>query len=95
MNYIINGYEPNKLFNFFEDICAIPHGSGNEKGIADYIERFAKERGLFCIRDGLDNVFIRKNATVGYENAPAVMLQGHTDMVCEQNEGTGHDFESE
>ena len=95
MNYIISGYKPEKLFNIFEEICAIPHGSGNEKGIADYIECFAKERGLFCLRDELDNVFIRKNATPGYENAPAVMLQGHTDMVCEQNEGTGHDFEKD
>ncbi len=95
MNYIINGYKPEKLFNFFEDLCAIPHGSGNEKGIADYIEAFAKERDLYCLRDELDNVFIRKNASEGYANAPAVMLQGHTDMVCEQNEGTGHDFETE
>lgn len=95
MNYIINGYKPEKLFNFFEEICAIPHGSGNEKGIADYIEAFAKERNLFYVRDELHNVFIRKNATEGYENSPAVMLQGHTDMVCEQNEGTGHDFENE
>lgn len=95
MSYIINGYKPEKLFNFFEDICAIPHGSGNEKGIADYIESFAKERNLFYVRDELDNVFIRKNASPGYEKAPAVMLQGHTDMVCEQNEGTGHDFENE
>lgn len=95
MEYLIDGYEPFKLFKFFEDICAIPHGSGNEKGIADYIEKFAKDRDLYCIRDTLDNVFIRKPATIGYENSPAVMLQGHTDMVCEQNEGTGHDFENE
>ncbi len=95
MGTVINGYKPEKLFNIFEEICSIPHGSGNEKGIADYIEHFAIERGLYCVRDALDNVFIRKNATVGYENSPAVMLQGHTDMVCEQNEGTGHDFETE
>ncbi len=95
MNYIINGYKPEKLYRYFEDICAIPHGSGNEKGIADYIEAFARQRGLFVLRDSLDNVFIRKNASKGYEASPAVMLQGHTDMVCEQNEGTGHDFENE
>lgn len=95
MKYLIEGYEPSKLFRFFEDICSIPHGSGNEKGIADYIEAFAKERNLFCIRDSLDNVFIKKSATPGYESCPSVMLQGHTDMVCEQNEGTGHDFENE
>ena len=95
MKYLIEGYQPSKLFGFFEDICAIPHGSGNEKGIADYIEAFAKKRNLYYVRDSLDNVFIRKPATVGYECAPAVILQGHTDMVCEQNEGTGHDFEKE
>lgn len=95
MEYVIKGYQPEKLFNFFEEISAIPRGSGNEKGIADYIEAFANERGLFCVRDSLHNVFIRKNATEGYENEIPVMLQGHTDMVCEQNEGTGHDFENE
>ncbi len=95
MSYIINGYKPEKLFEYFEEISAIPRGSGNEKAIADYIEAFAKDRKLFCIRDELDNVFIRKDATEGYENAPAVMLQGHTDMVCEQNEGNGHDFEKD
>lgn len=95
MNYIIKGYSPEKLFNYFEDISAIPRGSGNEKGIADFLVSFAEKRGLFCIRDELNNVFIRKNATSGYEDIPAIMLQGHTDMVCEQNEGTGHDFENE
>ncbi len=95
MDYVINGYYPEKLFNYFEEISAIPRGSGNEKGIADYIEAFAKKRGLFCVRDELNNVFIRKNATEGYDNETPIMLQGHTDMVCEQNEGTGHDFDND
>lgn len=95
MNYVIKGYKPEKLFNYFEDISAIPRGSGNEKAIADFLVTFAKNRDLFCIRDEHNNVFIRKNASVGYEDLPAIMLQGHTDMVCEQNEGTGHDFETE
>lgn len=90
--YIIKGYQPEKLFNFFEDISAVPRGSGNESGIADFIERFAAERGLFCIRDSHNNVFIRKPATAGYEELPGIMLQGHTDMVCEKNAGTEHDF---
>ena len=95
MNRVIHGYEPDELFDYFEAISAIPRGSGNEKGIADYLVKFAEERGLFCLRDELDNVFIRKPATPGYEDRPVIMLQGHTDMVCEQNEGTGHDFETE
>lgn len=93
--YVIKGYRPEKLFHYFEDISAIPRGSGNEKNIADYIEKFAADRGLFCLRDGLNNVFIRKLATPGYETQPCVMLQGHTDMVCEKNAGTEHDFQTE
>ena len=42
MEYIVQGYEPKKLFEFFEEICAIPHGSGNEAAIAQYLVDFAK-----------------------------------------------------
>lgn len=92
MEYIINGYEPRRLFEIFEEISAIPRGSGNEKGIADYICAFAERLGLFYIRDEVNNVFIRKEAGEGYKDAPSVLLQGHTDMVCEKNASTVHDF---
>lgn len=92
MEYIINGYEPKKLFEFFEDICAIPHGSGNEAAIADYLVIFARARGLECYRDAVNNVFIKAPATKGLEDRPAILLQGHTDMVCEKNNDTEHDF---
>ncbi len=93
--YIINGYEPKKMFEYFEDISRIPRGSGNEEAIASFIMDFAKERGLYCFKDEVNNVFVRKQASKGYENAPAVMLQGHTDMVCEKNADTVHDFEKD
>ena len=92
MNYVIHGYEPQAVFAIFEDLCAIPHGSGNEKGIADYIEAYANKRGLFVLRDETGNVFVRKNATAGYEETPAILLQGHMDMVCEKNSDSNHDF---
>lgn len=92
-NYLISGYTPASLFRYFEDLCAIPHGSGNEAGVAEYLCDFAKSRGLFCIRDTANNVFIRKKASAGYEDHPAILLQGHTDMVCEKNADTVHDFE--
>lgn len=92
MEYIINGYEPKRLFEIFEEISAIPRGSGNEKGIADYICAYAERLGLFCIRDEVNNVFVRREAGKGYEEAPSVLLQGHTDMVCEKNASTVHDF---
>lgn len=95
MNYVTNGYSPKEVLEIFEDICAIPHGSGNESGVADYIEGFARSRGLFCLRDTTGNVFVRKEATDGYESIPAIMLQGHMDMVCEKNADSDHDFEKD
>ncbi len=92
MNYVVRGYEPKAVFEIFEDICAIPHGSGNEKGVADYIEAYAKKRGLFVLRDETCNVFVRKDAAKGYEDTPAILLQGHMDMVCEKNSDSDHDF---
>ena len=94
-NRILSGYEPANVLSFFEDICAIPHVSGNEEAIADYFEAFAQERGLYCYRDDVHNVFIKISATKGHESAPAVMLQGHTDMVGEKTADSTHDFETD
>lgn len=91
-DYVIKGYKPEKMFRCFEDISRIPRGSGNEEGIAKYVECFAKARGHFCIRDGANNVFVRVAATAGRENESAVLLQGHLDMVAEKNAATKHDF---
>ena len=93
MSYIVKGYQNQRVFEIFEDICKIPHGSGNESGVADYIESFVSRLGLECVRDTTGNVFVRKDACEGYENTPAVLLQGHMDMVCEKNAGVQHDFE--
>ena len=92
MNYVVQGYVPKRVFNIFEELCAIPHGSGNEKGIADYIAAFAAERNIFTLRDNAGNLFLRKNATAGYENVDPILLQGHMDMVCEKNSDSDHDF---
>ncbi len=80
------GLQPEKVFAYFEKICSIPHGSGNTKPISDYLVSFARERGLRYIQDALNNVIIFAPATAGYEDKPAVILQGHMDMVCEQDE---------
>ena len=92
---ITKGYSPEKALAYFEQLCRIPHGSGNEEEVAKYIENFACERGLFVIRDKNNNVFIRKEATAGYEQAPAYLLQGHTDMVCAKETSSGHNFDTD
>ena len=95
MGYVINGYEPKRVFEIFEDLSAIPRGSGNEKGAADYIDAFASRLGLFVLRDETGNVFVRKNASAGYEGVAPILLQGHMDMVCEKNADVEHDFEKD
>ncbi len=88
----LENLEPKKVFEFFEDICSIPHGSGNTKKISDYLVAFAKSRGLKYIQDELNNVVIYKSATKGYENSPTVILQGHIDMVCAKTADSTIDF---
>ena len=78
-----------EVFRYFSEISAIPRPSGKERAIADYLVRFASERGLEVYRDEADNVIIRKP---GRTPGAPVMLQGHTDMVCEALPGTDHDF---
>ena len=70
-----------KVFDYFEEIAAIPHGSRNTKEISDYLVRFAKEHGLVCYQDEANNVVIVQEATAGYEDADAIIIQGHMDMV--------------
>ncbi|MED9882669.1 MAG: aminoacyl-histidine dipeptidase [Blautia sp.] len=84
--------EPKRVFYYFEELCKIPHGSGNTKQISNYLVSFAKEHGLEYVQDEMNNVVIYKPATKGYEDAPAVILQGHMDMVCEKRPDVEHDF---
>ena len=79
------GLEPASVFGYFEEICAIPHGSGNTKMISDYLVSFAKEHGLRYIQDELNNVILFQDGTCGMEDHEPVILQGHMDMVCEKD----------
>ena len=82
-----------KVFHYFSEIAAIPHGSGNTKQISDYLAAFAKDHGLEHYRDEANNIIIIQEATPGYENAGPLILQGHMDMVCEKESGCTIDFE--
>ena len=83
---------PQRVFHYFEQICAIPHGSGDTRRISDYCAAFAESHGLWYRQDALNNVIIKKPATRGYEDHPAVILQGHLDMVCEKASDCSLDF---
>lgn len=78
---ILQDLEPAKVFWYFEKICSIPHTSFHEKALSDYCVSFAQERNLYYEQDEMGNVLIVAEATEGYEDMPAIMLQGHLDMV--------------
>lgn len=79
---VLEGLEPASVFHFFEEICNIPHGSGNEKRLSDHLKQFAQQRGLFCRQDEVGNIIIVKEAAPGYESEETMILQGHMDMVA-------------
>lgn len=87
--------KPENVFHYFEEICKIPHGSGNTKAISDYIVAFAKERNLEYYQDELNNVIMIKEASKGYESAEPIIIQGHMDMVCEKEDDASIDFEKD
>lgn len=89
---VLDHLEPKAVFSYFETICGIPHGSGNTGPIADYLVKFAQDRGLAWYRDAANNVVLTKLASPGYEAADTVILQAHTDMVCEKAPGVEFDF---
>ena len=89
---VLENCEPKRVFHYFEEICKIPHGSGNTRQISDYLVQFAKDHDLKYIQDEMNNVVIYKPGTAGYENAPTVIVQGHMDMVCEKRPDVDHDF---
>lgn len=92
---VLSNLEPAEVFQYFEEICGIPHGSGNTGAISDYCVDFARQHGLRCQQDAANNVIIWKEGTAGYEQSAPVMLQGHLDMVCEKEADCDIDFEKD
>lgn len=81
-----------KVLSYFKEITRIPRESGHEEHIIAYLQEFAASHGLPCKTDEAGNVLITKEAAPGYEDVPTIVLQSHSDMVCEKNEGVEHDF---
>lgn len=88
----LSNLQPKRLFEIFEELCAIPRGSGNTGAVSDYCVEFAGKRGLPAKKDEHNNVVITKPASKGYEGHDTVILQGHLDMVCEKTGDSEHDF---
>ncbi len=89
------GLKPVRVFEYFEEISAIPRGSGYMEQISAYCMNFAKKHNLIAVCDDAKNVIIYKDGSCGYEKSKPVILQGHLDMVWQKNEESLIDFEKD
>ena len=87
--------QPQAVFDFFLQICKIPHGSKNEAEISAFLQNFGKELGYETIADSVGNVLVKKPAYPGYEDRKTVILQSHMDMVCDKRPDLDHDFKKD
>ncbi|WOT05984.1 aminoacyl-histidine dipeptidase [Shewanella youngdeokensis] len=91
----LNQLQPQALWQWFEQICAIPHPSKFEQALSEHIQAWAKEKQLSVIEDKVGNLIIKKAATAGMEDRKTVALQAHIDMVPQKNADKVHDFETD
>ena len=95
MSEAVRQLEPKALWGRFADLNAIPRPSGKEEAVCQWITGLAQSHGLDVSSDEVGNVLVRKPATSGMENRKTVILQSHVDMVCQKNNDTEFDFDTE
>lgn len=91
----VKDLEPRTVWEQFDAVTRVPRPSKKEGRIIEFLIDFARRHGIECKRDKIGNVVMRKPATAGYEDRPAVILQSHMDMVCEKNSDVDFDFETD
>jgi dipeptidase D len=92
LKYAVQDLEPKPVWQHFHAISQIPRCSGNEQAVGEYIIQLAEHHDLPYQRDRIGNIVVTCPGTHGMEACPPVILQGHTDMVCEKNSDKKHDF---
>ena len=95
MNEEIRNLEPKALWNHFADLNSVPRPSKKEERVIAFIKEFGEKLGFPTVVDHVGNVIIKKPATPGYENKKTLVLQSHLDMVCQKNNDTDFDFDTQ
>jgi dipeptidase D len=95
MSKNIRNLEPTAIWNHFADLNAIPRPSKKEQKVREHIQEFAKNLNLETKIDSVGNLIIKKPATKGMQNRKAIVMQSHLDMVCQKNNETDFDFETQ
>ncbi|MFA5051802.1 MAG: beta-Ala-His dipeptidase [Patescibacteria group bacterium] len=81
------------VLGIFKSITAIPHPSGQETALGDWVIRYALERGWLASRDQAGNVLVTVPATSGLESRLPICFQAHLDMVCLDGQGNAYGAE--
>ncbi|MDG6243212.1 MAG: beta-Ala-His dipeptidase [Methanolobus sp.] len=81
-----------KILSLFREISSVPRCSGHEEKMAIWLKEWALSRGFSVKSDSVNNIVIQIPPSEGYEKMPAVVIQGHMDMVCEKTPSASHDF---
>jgi dipeptidase D len=84
--------EPSEVWKWFFEVIRVPRPSKHEEKIIAFLQNFAESHNLQCQTDAAGNVLISKAASAGYENRPGIILQAHSDIVCEKNSDVDFDF---
>ena len=92
---VLENLEPKAVWKHFDRLAATPRASTKEGAAREYVRGLANQLGLESVQDAAGNLVVRKPARPGREGAPMALLQGHLDMVCEKNEGTAHNFDTD
>ena len=87
MHRFPQGLEPALIWQHFQRICSVPHGSGDEAALRASLIEWATDRGFEHAVDEVGNLVVRVPATPGCEGRAATVIQGHIDMVCEKEPG--------
>ncbi len=98
---VLENLEPKAVWEIFEHVfAATPRESKKEEKIRaklmSWIPERAKSLGITLIlsEDEIGNILVKRPASPGMESAPALLLQGHMDMVCETDRADGFDFDN-
>ncbi|HKN24638.1 MAG TPA: aminoacyl-histidine dipeptidase [Candidatus Acidoferrum sp.] len=91
----LTNLEPERVWKHFDRLASIPRASTKEAAAREYARGVATKMGLESVQDTAGNLIVRKPARPGREGAAITLLQGHLDMVCEKNEGTAHNFDTD
>ncbi len=95
MSNEIRSLEPQALWNNFADLNEIPRPSKKEEKVRQFMVDFGENLGLKTIVDPVGNVIIKKPASKGMENRKTIVMQSHLDMVCQKNNDTDFDFDTQ